>query len=69
MEQQWHPHQPESTANDRTYLLRIWRTDVNQAWRISLRRADGSQVQYFPSLTAMVATLWQQLPRNEEDAW
>ena len=48
-------------TNEHTYLLRIWRTAADQPWRITLRRAGGQAVQHFPSLTALVATLWQQL--------
>jgi hypothetical protein len=61
MEQPTQPRQPMSTTNEYTYLLRIWRADAHQAWRISLRRAGGQTVQHFPSLTALVAMLWQQL--------
>lgn len=53
------------TTNEHTYLLRIWRTATDQPWRISLRRAGGQAVQHFPSLTALVATLWQQLQGDQ----
>ena len=53
------------TTNEHTYLMRIWRADADQPWRITLRRAGGQAVQHFPSLTALVATLWQQLYNDQ----
>jgi hypothetical protein len=58
--------QTEVTKNEHTYLLRIWRSAADQPWRITLRRAGGQAVQHFPSLTALVATLWQQLQGGQE---
>jgi hypothetical protein len=50
------------------YLLSIWRTQVDQPWRVALRQAGGVEIQHFPSLNALVATLAQQLKGTEEDA-
>ena len=44
-----------------TYLLRIWRADANHPWRFTLRHVGGEETQYFPSLTAFVTRLWEQL--------
>ncbi len=63
------PDQPSgSMTNSYTYLLRIWRTDVDQPWRITLRRAGLSQAQHFPSLMTLIAALWQQLKRADGSA-
>lgn len=60
------PHgDTEATVTEHTYLMRIWRGDADQPWRITLRRAGGQTVQHFSSLTALVATLWQQLHNDQ----
>ena len=61
MDQPAPPQQMAATTDDHTYSLRIWRTAADQPWRITLRRAGGQAVQHFPSLTALIAALWQQL--------
>jgi hypothetical protein len=67
MEQPAHYRPEGSTGNEHTYLLRIWRVAADQPWRITLRRAGGQETQHFPSLTALVAGLWQQLQGEDDD--
>jgi|GEM_PF-1761869 len=54
-----------ATSNSHIYLLRIWRTDVGQPWRITLRRAGLPTAQHFPSVMTLVVALWQQLKRED----
>ncbi len=53
------------TGQHYTYLLRIWRADANHPWRFTVRRVGGEETQYFPSLTAFVVMLWEQLNKGK----
>jgi hypothetical protein len=53
------------TGQHYTYLLRIWRADANQPWRFTVRRVGAEETHYFPSLTAFVSMLWEQLNKGK----
>ncbi len=55
----------ELTGQHYTYLLRIWRADANHPWRFTVRRVGAEETQYFPSLTAFVSMLWEQLNKGK----
>ena len=51
-----------------TFLLRIWRADASQPWRITLRRVGGTETQHFSSLNGLINALWNQLaPGTREE--
>lgn len=43
------------------FLLRIWRSEEGEPWRVALVKANGEETLYFASLTQLFACLWQQL--------
>ena len=57
---------PPSTPEQYTYLLRIWRADVGQPWRFTLRGVGAEETQYFPRLTAFVTKLWAELNQGAQ---
>jgi hypothetical protein len=41
--------------NHRAFLVRFWRNDAAQAWRVRVRAVSGGEEQVFPDVNAFVA--------------
>ena len=55
-----------SPGQQHTFLLRIWRTDATQPWRVTLRQVNSQEAQHFSSLAALISALWRQLQHDEQ---
>jgi hypothetical protein len=51
-----------------SYLLRLWGNAARTVWHASLQSAATEQIDYFPSLEALVAFLVTQLAAAGDDA-
>ncbi|MBW7881316.1 MAG: hypothetical protein H3C34_01535 [Caldilineaceae bacterium] len=52
----------DSTANNyQIYLLRVWRNDSNEPWRVTVHRTGEKELQHFASLSEFYAAFWQRL--------
>lgn len=51
----------QGKAHYAVFLLRIWRSEEGEPWRVALIKANGEEIDYFASLTQLFAALWQQL--------
>ena len=43
------------------FLLRIWRSEEGEPWRVALIKANGEEIRYFASWAQLFACLWEQL--------
>jgi hypothetical protein len=52
----------------RSYLLRLWRAERQDAWRASLQSTATAQLLHFADVEAMIAFLFAELAAAGDDA-